>query len=170
MRSGLDRDNLPAVRVSLVHRGAIWHQIEKEPIIYGLFRQGHSRVFKFSAEVRECFFRTKKFILIQSFRKGRKMKKSLIIAALLAASLAACSKEEPKPADAPAPAAAPAPAPAPTPAPAPAADASGGAATAAPAAADAASGGASAMAPAGAPAAASTDSGTTGSAMAPAKK
>jgi hypothetical protein len=31
----------------LVHRGAFWHQIEKAPIILGLFRQEHSRILSF---------------------------------------------------------------------------------------------------------------------------
>ena len=75
---------------------------------------------------------------IPNIDKGTQMKQSLLVAALVALSVAACGKQEaPAPAPAPAPAVAPAPAPA-APA-APAADqkpADAAAAPAAPAAAD----------------------------------
>jgi hypothetical protein len=69
--------------------------------------------------------------------KGKTMNRSLLIAVLVAAGLAACG-EKPAPAPAPKSAPAPAAAPAPAPVPAPAGDAAkGAAAPAAPAAPDA---------------------------------
>jgi len=74
------------------------------------------------------------YLALLSIDKGNKMKHSLLVAALLALSVAACSKPAPAPEAAPAaPAAAPAPEAAPAPA-APAAPAADAAAPAAPAA------------------------------------
>jgi hypothetical protein len=39
----------------LVHRGAFWHQIEKAPIILGLFRQEHSRILSFPRKFAHVF-------------------------------------------------------------------------------------------------------------------